>query len=214
MTAPAEGPAAQAPRLVLRLPGTWVQLDPSRPEVTDRRVRAYVDLAVGRADELAQVRAEMRAALGQIVEHQHEAAPIESLFLCHEIAPGVATPITVIVFAPAAMHMSPVIGTDPGAVIDGFLAAMDHLGDADGWERLSCVDGQAARRWRIDSTVIAEGTEDTPVRTFVAEYWRTVPQSKQLVLVTVSTPIADVPQTMLRLADAIVAGSRLRVPTA
>jgi hypothetical protein len=55
---------------------------------------------------------------------------------------------------------------------------------------------------------VAEGTEDVPLRSFVADYWRTVPGSKRLVLVTVTSPLADIPQTLIHLADAIVVGSR------
>lgn len=201
-----------APRLLLRLPGTWVQLDPARPEVTDRRIRTFVDLAIGRADELAKARADMRSAIGALMNQADEAAALESVFWCHEVAPGTPTPIAVSVFAPTELHMSPVIGTDPRDVIDGFLAAMDVLGDGEGWERRACVDGDSVRRWRIADTVVGAGFEDVPVRSFSADYWRTVPDTKRLVLITVTSPLADIPETMLRLADAIVAGSRFATP--
>lgn len=199
---------APASRLSLRLPGTWVQLDPRRPELTSERVLAFVELALGRADELAQARHDLRRALGLLTRQAPEAAALESCFLCHEISPGTTTPIAVSVFSPAEMHMSPAVGVHPGAVIDTFLAAMDVLGDAADWSRLDCADGEAARRWRTSETVVAEGVEDVPLRSFVADYWRTVPGSKRLVLVTVTSPLADIPQTLLRLADGILASSR------
>ncbi len=205
-------PRTSAPRLVLRLPGTWVQLDPSRPEVTDRRIRVYVDLAMGRADELAKARADMRKAMGAMINSADGSAALESVFLCHEVSPGTPTPIAVSVFAPAQLHLSPVIGTAPADVIDGFLAAMEAIGDGADWERRACVDGESVRRWRIAETVLADGLEDQPVRSFSADYWRTVPDTKRLVLVTVTSPLADIPETMLRLADAIVAGSRFVTP--
>ena len=204
----ARSTAAGAGRLTLRLPGTWVQLDPNRPEVTADRIHAFVELAIGRADELAQARHDMREAFGLMMDTAPEAAALESTFLCHEISPGNPTPIAVSVFSPADIHMSPAVGARPGTVIDTFLAAMEVLGDSADWERIECVDGEAARRWRITQTVVAEGAEDLPLRAFVADYWRTVPGSKRLVLVTVTSPLADIPQTLTRLADAIVAGSR------
>src|SRR5664279_2675289 len=173
--------AAVASRLTLRLPGTWVQLDPNRPEVTTERIHEFVQLAIGRADELAQARHDMKHALGMMMDRAPEAAALESTFLCHEIAPGSPTPIAVSVFSPADVHMSPAIGTRPGAVIETFLAAMKVLGDAADWKRIDCADGQAARRWRITETVVAEGAEDLPLRSFVADYWRTVPGGKRLV---------------------------------
>ena len=197
-----------APRLVLRLPGTWVQLDPRRPALTKSRIHAFVELAMGRADELAQARRDMRRTLGIMAEPAPEAAALESTFLCHEVARGTPTPLAVAVFSPAAVSISPAVGTRPGTVIDAFLAAMEAMGDPDGWKRLDCADGEAARRWRIAETVVAEGAEGLPLRSFVADYWRTVPSTKRLVLVTVTSPLADIPHTLLRLADAIVAGSR------
>lgn len=207
-TADATSSAVDTPRLVLRLPGTWVQLDPSRPELTDKRIRTFVEVSMGRADELATARADMRKALGLMVERAEPAAALESTFLCHEVSPGVPTPIAVSVFSPDAIHISPVIGTQPDDVISGFISAMEVIGDGEGWEVLPCVDGVAARRWRITESVVAEGLEDVPLTAFSADYWRTVPGSKRLVLVNVTSPLADLAQSLLRMADAIVGGSR------
>lgn len=199
-----------AARLVLRLPGTWVQLDPNRPEVTNDRIRSFVQVAIGRADELAKARHDMRRSLGAMMDGAPEVAALESTFLCHELSPGTPAPIAVSVFSPADIAMSPAVGTRPGTVIETFLAAMEVRDDSAGWTRLDCVDGEAARRWRIAETVVAKGAEDLPLRSFVADYWRTVPGSKRLVLVTVTSPLADIPQTLVHLSDAIVAGSRFR----
>ena len=199
-----------AQRLVLRLPGTWVQLDPHRPELTRSRIHAFVELAMGRADELAQARHDTRRILGTLAEPAPEAAALESTFVCHELSRGTPVPMAIVVFSPAAMSISPVVGTEHADVIEGFLAAMAAMGDADGWERIPCADGEAARRWRVIETTVAEGAEDLPLRVFAADYWRTVPSTKRLVLVTVTSSLADIPHTLLRLADAIVAGSRFR----
>lgn len=198
-----------APQLSLRLPGMWVQLDPARPDVTDRRIRAFVELSMGRADELASARAKARGALGVMVERADGPASLQSTFLCHEVEPGVLTPIAVSVFTPAALHLSPVVGTRAADVMDGFLAAMDAMGDGEGWHRGAAVDGEWARRWNVSETSLGGELDDLPIRSFGADYWRTVPGSKRMVLITVTSPLADIPQTLLRLADAIVSGSRV-----
>jgi len=200
--------SSSAPRLTLRLPGTWLQLDPSRPELTSTRIHAFVEDSIGRSDQLASARAGLRDALHAMLDGVEEQAAHESTFLCHEIAPGVSAPIAVSVFAPAEVRMSPVMGTDPGDVIAGFLKAMEALDHATEWRRLACADGYAARRWRVAAREVTPALADHALNTFAAEYWRTVPGSKRLMLVTVTSPLADIPQTMLRLADAIVAGSR------
>ncbi|PKQ15913.1 MAG: hypothetical protein CVT68_09045 [Actinobacteria bacterium HGW-Actinobacteria-8] len=210
---PEPEPSATVPRLTLRLPGTWLQLDPSLPEPTDARIRAFVRASVGRADQLASSRAGLRKALGAMLERGEGPAGLESTFLCQEIAPGVTTPIAVSVFAPADVRMSPVVGTDPEAVIGGFLDAMEVIEGAREWRRLACADGWAARRWRVvdhaaNPTLSATEIAGSMPPTFAADYWRTVPATKTLVLVTVTSPLSIIPKTMLHLADAVVAGSR------
>ncbi len=148
-----------------------------------------------------------------MLERGEGPAGLESTFLCHEIAPGVTTPIAVSVFAPTEVRMSPVIGTDPEAVIAGFMEAMDVIEGAREWKSLACADGWAARRWRVvdhSATPTLAGPElaGRTAPTFAAEYWRTVPTTKRLMLITVTSPLAAIPQTMRRLADAVVAGSR------
>ncbi len=235
------------PRLVLRLPGTWVQLDPSRPDVTRVRIRTFVDRSIGRADQLATARADLSRALDSMLEYGAGPAAHESTFLCHELAPGVTAPIAISVFAPTDVRWSPAVGTDPGDVLAGFLWAMEAPGEGEGqsgghgqgrgqgqgesqsgghgdsggggdgggqdggrggWRRLECADGWAARRWRVTSQEVAHELAEQTLPTFTAEYWRTVPGSKRLTLVTVTSPLAVIPKTMLRLADAVVAGSR------
>lgn len=205
---------SKAPRLHLRLPGTWLHLDPARPELTHARIRAFVEASIGHADQLAKARADLRKGLDAMLTYADGPAAHESTFLCEEIAPGVAAPIAVSVFAPAHVRMSPAIGTEPHAVITGFLRAMEELDDdnADSdrpaWQPLRCGDGWAARRWRVTTRQVAPVCEEQAVPTFAAEYWRTVPAAKRLMLITVTSPLAVIPQTMLRLADAIVVGSR------
>ena len=163
---------------------------------------------MGRADDLAHARHEMRRALGMVMDTAPHAAALESTFVCHEIVPGTPTPIAVSVFAPTQIRMSPTVGTRPSAVIDTFVAAMDVLGEADAWARIGCLDGEAARRWRVTETDLDGNFDDQPLRFFVADYWRTVPSSKSLILVTVTSPLAHIPHTLVELADAVVAGSR------
>ncbi|WP_291382289.1 hypothetical protein [Demequina sp.] len=200
---------SKPPRLTLRLPGAWLHLDPARPEISRARIRAFVETSIGRADQLATARADLRKGLGDMLSRADGPAAHQSTFLCHEVAPGVAAPIAVSVFAPADVRMSPVVGTSPEAVIAGFLDAMEDIAGAREWSRLACADGWAARRWRVTTAQVAPELADQAVSTFTAEYWRTVPATKRLMLVTVTSPLAVIPQTMLRLADAIVAGSRI-----
>lgn len=209
-------------RLQLRLPGDWAHLDPAQPELTARRLRTFAERSLGRADELATTRARLRDACTALMEGVPEDAALESTFLCREIARGIPSPLAISVFAPTAMHMSPALGTASQDVIDAFLTAMETLGEREAWRRGTCRDGHYATRWRVEETPVASGDDDARaarhddvvIRRFVADYWRTVPGSKNLVLVSATSPLADIPQTLSRLCDAVVAGSRFVAPRA
>ncbi|WP_084074704.1 hypothetical protein [Demequina sp. NBRC 110052] len=194
-------------RLVLRLPGTWVQLDPRRREETARRIRRYVELAVGRDDDRVQVRAGLRHALAATMDVAGE--DLQSMLLCHEIAPGAPTALSLSVLVPRDVRISPAVGTDPQAVIAGFLEAMQRIGDGEGWEQIPVSDGAAVRRWRVGEVALVPDDADTVVRQVSVDVWRTVPESKRLILVHADSVLADIPHTVVRLVDAIVGSSRV-----
>lgn len=206
--------APPEPRLVLTLPGTWLQIDPSDPELSHRRIGDFVKHAMGRADELATVRAALREALGTLMERSATggaAGTAESVFVCDEVSRGTKVPLCVSVFTPERMRISPTVGTAPDAVIAAFHEALVTIGDGDGWERVSCRDGAALRRVRVVDEPLTADVPDATARIWGVDYWRTVPDSKRLVLVTATSPLADIPETLLRLTDAIVATSRFVV---
>lgn len=194
-------------RLVMSLPGTWVQLDPARPHETARRIRRYAELAVGTGDERARIRAGLREALATSME---VAGPdLQTMLLCHEIAPGAPTPLSLTVLAPSHARISPAVGTDPEHVITGFLAAMQAIGEGGGWERIPCVHGAAVRRWHTRGVELSPGEPELAVREVSIDVWRTVPGSKRLLLVHADSVLADIPHTVVRLVDAIMGASRV-----
>lgn len=202
------------PRLVLTLPGVWLQIDPSDPQLSHRRIGDFVKRAMGRADELATVRAALREALGTLMERSATggaAGTAESVFVCDEVSRGTKLPLCVSIFTPERMRISPTVGTAPDAVIGAFHEALVAIGDGDGWERVSCRDGEALRRVRVVDEPLTADVPDATARIWGVDYWRTVPESKRLVLVTATSPLADIPETLVRLTDAIVVTSRFVV---
>ena len=199
-------------RLVLRLPGTWVQLDPRRREKTARRIRRYVELAVGRDDDRVRVRAGLRQALAATMDVAGE--DLQSMLLCHEIAPGAPTPLSLSVLVPRDVRISPAIGTAPEAVIAGFHEAMQRIGDGEGWEQIPVSHGAAVRRWHVGEVALAPDELGTVIRQVSVDVWRTVPRSKRLILVHADSVLADIPHTVVRLVDAIVGSSRVVPQTA
>ncbi|HEX5858850.1 MAG TPA: hypothetical protein VFY91_12150, partial [Microbacterium sp.] len=107
-----------APALRFRFIGSWFPIIWNRfdsPELIDR----FVDDTFGRRDDLATIRAKARRDLRAAVEVARR-GDAQAMFLATEIQPGLPMPITLTVFAPSALRMSPTIGVDPDAVMATF----------------------------------------------------------------------------------------------
>ena len=196
------------PRCQLYLPGTWLHLDPADSSATTARIRAYVRRMVGTSDQAAQVRRAMTERLQGLVN-----SGAQSVFVCEQISPGVAFPMTVSVSVVRA------IGEDPLAII----AARGGRDGADGaahteWQSLECRSGTALRSTEV-SAVPLELPKDAPAdlaneqleqHSLRLTAWLWEPGSDHVVLLSASTPMADIPHLVTRLFDGIVATAVLR----
>ena len=81
------------------LPGTWGRVDLSTKESLARTVRSLIDRQVGKADALAQLRAELRGRLTLVAEKARDGGAVEFHF-SQEIAPGVPFSASIAVFLP------------------------------------------------------------------------------------------------------------------
>ena len=73
--------------------------------------------------------------------------------------------------------------------------------------RMDAAGSAVLRLHAVSTQVIEEDGQSAVQRRLVARYWYTVPNSKQVALVNMSTPLGDIPHAMLRFFDAIVAAS-------
>jgi hypothetical protein len=200
--------ATRPPVLRFRLIGRWSQLDLRSEDAAATSIRRYAETLLGSADAEAQARALLRRSLHEGVGMAREASAV-SMFLAREISAGTAMPVTLTVYSPSTLKMSPAIGTSPTAVADYLEKGLTTLEIAgiDTAARLEIEGSHILRVHHEREDPIHEATPDLPLRKLMVDYWYTVPGSKQVVLVNFMTPLAELRDVMLGLFDSIVRAS-------
>lgn len=200
------GAETAAPALFFRLIGSWHpvllgELDSSEL-ITD-----FVASVIGTRDVDATLRARMRRDLSDAIARAQEGRAV-AMFIATEIAPGIPMPVTLTVYSPPEMRMSPALGTTPAAVMTALRTSFTHTGMAhlDTAHATSIPGSEILRLHHVDDHDLPE-QPDLHARTLTADYWYTVPESKRLTIATFSTPMGDIPNIMLSFFDAVVAAS-------
>jgi len=197
------------PRLEFRLPGSWEQFTPEDSPREESHITAYVEEIVGKADDRAQLRAALRMRLAAGIEAAADGSA-QALFICREVMPDAPTPIVMTVYAPALLRMSPVLGTDPDAVMRAFKQARTQVyeeGESD-WADLEIPESRILRVVRDEDVPLHPQAPEATAPNLQADYWYTTPGSKRIVLVSFFTPLADIREAMLAFFDGIVRASR------
>lgn len=200
--------AGRPPVLRFRLIGRWSQLDLRSADAAAASIRRYAEHVLGSGDAQAQARALLRRSLHEGVDTARGANAV-SMFLAREISPGTAMPVTLTVYAPTGLRMSPAIGTAPATVIDMLHKGLTTL-QVEGIEtatRLEIAGSDILRVHHERDDAIHEATPDLPMRKLMVDYWYSVPGSKQVVLVTFMTPLVELRPIMLDLFDSIARAS-------
>ena len=122
---------------------------------------------------------------------------------------GTPMPVMLTIYSPTELRMTPAVGTDAGAVSSLLQRGLTELG-VEGVETATQLSIAGSDILRIVRTQDVEVHPDTPgqqLSSLVADYWYTVPGSKQVVLANFSTPLVDIPTVMLSFFDAAVTAS-------
>ncbi|MDY0907950.1 hypothetical protein [Microbacterium sp. CFBP9034] len=197
-------PSPTPPRLTFQLPGRWLAVDPRDQDAAYARVDAVVREIVGPGDDAAIARRRLRDQLRRAVDAARDAAA-HAMFLCLEIVPELATPMSLTVHAPSAMRMSPAVGTSADAVLGVLRESFGVLAVA-GIETARRLDGPRTSMLRIDRVheeIVEEDGVQAVATRLEAEYWYAVPGSKQVVLASFATPLGELRHAMLNLFDSI-----------
>lgn len=206
---------ASPPRLTFQLPGSWIALDPRDRARAARAVAAAAAEIVGPADDAAPARRRLRQHLSDAVDKAREAGA-HGFFLCREVVPGLATPISLTVHAPRGMHLSPAVGMDADAVVETLRRSLVALGHP-GIESARRVSGPRASALRIDRVhdeIVAEGGTTATAARLEAQYWYAVPGSKHVVLALFTSPLGELREAMLNLFDQIALAAQFEPPLA
>jgi hypothetical protein len=202
----------RAPTLHFRLPGRWFRVDISGGEATEASARTIARAVVGRADEHAQVRADLRRDLVSAAAAAREAEAASVLFST-EIAAGTPLPVTLVVYAPRRLRMSPTMGTAAASVVATLTEALGQLDPvaAATAEQVGGPGGMPAlRAHRVED--VEPVAETGRAMRLVADYFLPVPGSKQVTLVRLSTPLGEIAQIMLAMFDALVEAAYFDAP--
>lgn len=204
---------AVAPPLRFRLLGSWHPVLLNQLATSDL-IADFIASVVGKRDIDATVRARLRRDLTTAIVRA-QAGHAQAMFIATEITPGLPMPVTLTVYSPPQMRMSPAVGTAPATVMAALqesftLTAMAHLETA---RRTSIAGSEILRLHHVDDHDIPE-QPDLHTRTLTADYWYTVPGSKRVVVATFSTPMGDIPNLMLDYFDALVRASYWEAPSA
>lgn len=187
--------------LTFALPGQWWRIPVQDSEASARSIRAFVTDTVGRADEHAQLRADLRQQLTKSTDDARSAQGRE-VYLTGEIAPGVPLSITLTTYRPELpTQFSASLGVDMTA--ESFASRLrSRAADAD-VEVWSEGDVAVVRDFRSQLATDEEGNEE---RTLRLDYWLLHAGTTETVLLSFTTPVIweEAVEAVLELVDAII----------
>lgn len=206
---------SEGAQLRFRLIGTWWRIDLASDEAATASATAVARGTLGTADQQATARRRMRGDLVAAAAAARD-AQARLMLLQTELGPGEPMSATLTVYDDERVRMSPAIGTGPDRVLAVLEESLPVIapGLAATATRRRFDGGETVRVHRIDETVETEDGEEFVQRRLVAQYWYPEPDSKHLVLAVLSTPLGDIPHTLLSYFDAIVEVSRFDLPVA
>lgn len=202
-----------APELAFRLIGTWWPVDLESDEAASASASAVARGTLGTRDQEATARRRLRDDLVVAARTAREARA-RLMLLQTELAPGEPMSATLTLYDDDRVRMSPAIGTSPDRVLAVLEESLPTIAPdlAPTAVRHPFTDGEVVRVHRVDEVIEVEAGQEFTQRRLVAQYWYPRPDSKHLVLAVLSTPLGDIPHTLLSYFDAIVEVSRFIEP--
>ena len=188
------------------LPGKWGRIDLATEASSRRSIRRFIEQVSGSADQLSNLRAEMRGRFQKAADAARDGGA-SSMFVAVELAKGIPLPAWAVVFEPS------IESTDFAALGLGDLKSFLELGvrTADPAVQSADVSGlaiQAIRHsWRRTTQLDPED-EATKTEMLEADYWLAAANPNRIALITFSTGYADYEQEMLALFDAVISTIR------
>lgn len=217
-------------RLTFRLPGVWSRVRLDTMDLAREDITEHVRLRVGRDDSLVEVRRHVRAQLLAAATRAQEANG-RAMYLGHELVPGTPLPLSITVYEPDNLRMSPAVGTEPKDVVaalentlarlappvmdtthvtgQDFRALRTIARTTESWspeqsetsEPAPTSRGTVQFAWTADAQREARNTQVGVLR---VDYWCTSPLSKDITLVVMTAPFGAIENAAVSLFDAII----------
>ncbi|QNO38146.1 hypothetical protein H4J02_03705 [Protaetiibacter sp. SSC-01] len=199
-------------RIRFALPGSWARIPLESEATALRAVRKLTEQVTGRKEELATLRAELRARFTGVVEAAREGGA-EELYIGLELVPGIPLPAWAAVFPadPAQLDLASVGFADLTRGVDF------AVGDAPEGGSSETIDDPRSRvravrhAWRRTTDVSHDGVERS-FELVEADYWVAAADPNRVALITFSTALAEYEEEMLELFDAVIGTLRWPVP--
>jgi hypothetical protein len=194
------------PRFVL--PGTWARVDLANESTIRATVRKVVDDAVGRRDDQARLRRELRDAITAAAAPARERGAVEFHF-ARELTAGIPLSATLAVFVVRA-DLAPMTDMPAGAID---LTVADAVAPAGPVGRADVSPG--IRATRTTSRRLVPDREGVPGHEILeVDYWISAAAPARIAVLSFSTALSDLEDDMLQLFGAIVQTVRWDAPVA
>lgn len=196
-----------APDIEFLLPGRWSFIPLAHPEATKRVIAQLAEDTIGRSDEHARLRAELRARF-TIITDKARGGGGQQLWLGEELAPGVPFPASITAFWPALAIRRQDDPEDAEAVA---AAIRELLGPAqEGAEEAALtVGGRAAlRRAIVTRGPVTADPDAQEVETVEVDYWIVRPDGRRMLVLSCTCGMPLLRDRLVELFDVIVSTLR------
>lgn len=192
-------------RFEMLLPGTWWRIPLAPAAATETSIRKMVEDSIGRSDERAAVRRELRTQVSEAAARARRGGG-EVMFFSREIMEGVPLPVSLTVLRPE-VELDVMVASQPDRnlpLLEGALKRASRDKSREHWR--SFVSGGAAivRSTSIVSGSIPGDDESPTVPTLVTDYWAVAPGSVKPIIFSFSTSMPQLAESFIELFDAII----------
>ena len=205
--------ARTEPEFTFMLPGNWWRVSLTDEESRQADIRSIARDAFGKADNVARLRADLRAELLRATELAVD-GDADSMYFAREVIQGVPLPVSLVVtYTADYAGISPI---QPERNLETLVNSVDRIDDDSHDEADDdYVLGESAvvRRIRfqepkeIDDSEIAGRAPSLSVN-----YWITVPKRNRVLVMAFQTAFTELKEPLLDLYNAIVESIRWNVP--
>ena len=189
------------------LPGRWSFIPLARPQATKRVIAQLAEDAVGRSDERAQLRAELRARFTLITDKARDGGG-QQLWLGDELAPGVPFPASITAFWPALSIRKQDDPEDEAAVAAAIRTLLGPAEDGTDEAELTVGGRAAVRRAVVTKGPVTADPDAREVETVEVDYWIVRPDGRRMLVLSCTCGMPLLRDRLVELFDVIVSTLR------